>query len=129
MPVAAADRYARHGHQPAVILVEGRPRLAEYLESALFAEGFEVLLVTAADASAEHLDTLIKLSNRAGLVVILSVERASATDRQRWQELAPDRFFDLAQQGLPADDGQAVPAVLALVSALRMEQSGADPKL
>ena len=129
MPVAAADRYARHGHQPAVILVEGRPRLGEYLESALFAEGFEVLLVTPADASAEHLDTLIKLSNRAGLVVILSVESAGAADRQRWQALAPDRFFDLAGQGLPADDGQAVPAVLALVSALRMEQSGADPKL
>ena len=34
-----------------LILVEGRPRLAEYLESALFAEGFEVLLVSAARCS------------------------------------------------------------------------------
>jgi hypothetical protein len=129
MPVAAADRYARHGHQPAVILVEGRPRLAEYLESALFAEGFEVLLVSAADVPAGHLDTLLKLSKQGGLVVILSVESAGGADRLRWQALAPDNFFDLAEQGLPADDGQAVPAVLALASALRMERDDAEPKL
>jgi len=129
MPVAAADRYARHGHQPAVILVEGRKRLAEYLESALFAEGFEGLLVAAADVPAGHLDTLLKLSKQAGLVVILSVESANAADRRRWQALAPDNFFDLTEQGLPADDGQAVPAVLALMSALRMERGDAEPKL
>ena len=129
MPVAAADRYARHGHQPAVILVEGRPRLGEYLESALFAEGFEVLMLSAADAPADHLDTLLKLSKLAGLVVILSVESAEAGDRRRWQALAPDHFFDLSEQALPADDGQAVPVVIALVSALRMEGGRAEPKL
>jgi sulfate adenylyltransferase large subunit len=129
MPVAAADRYARHGHQPAVILVEGRPRLAEYLESALFAEGFEVLLVSTADVPADHLDTLLKLSKLAGLVVILSVDSAEAGDRRRWQALAADHFFDLSEQGLPADDGQAVPAVIALVGALRMESGRAEPKL
>jgi len=30
---------------------------------------------------------------------------------------------------LPADDGQAVPVVIALVSALRMEGGRAEPKL
>ena len=129
MPVASADRYARHGHQPAVILVEGRPRLADYLESAFFAEGFEVLLVSGADLPADHLDGLLKLSKQAGLVVILSVRSAEAEDRRRWQELTPDNFFDLAEHGLPADDGQAVPAVLALASSLRMERNDAEPKL
>jgi hypothetical protein len=122
MPVAAADRYARHRHQPAVILVEGRRRLAEYLESALFAEGFEVLLVSEADAPAAQLDLLVKMARLAGLVVILSVQKAEVADRRRWQALAADNFFDLAEQGLPADDGQAVPSVLALASSLRMEQ-------
>jgi sulfate adenylyltransferase subunit 1 len=129
MPVATADRYARHGHQPAVILVEGRARLAEYLESALFAEGFEVLLVSAPDAPADHLETLLRMSRLAGLVVILSVESAKADDRLRWKGLAHDRFFDLlAEEALPADDGQAVPVVLSLVSALRMEKGDADPR-
>ena len=59
-----------------MILVEGRPRLANTSESALFAEGFEVLLVSAADAPAGQLDTLLKLLGSAGLVVILSVESA-----------------------------------------------------
>ena len=100
MPVAAADRYARHGHQPAVILVEGRPRLAEYLESALFAEGFEVLLVSAADVPAGHLDTLLKLARQAGLVVILSAESADGATTsgagRRWRRSS---FFDLGRAG------------------------------
>jgi sulfate adenylyltransferase large subunit len=121
MPVASADRYARHGHQPAVILVQGRPRLAEYLESALFNEGFEVLLVTASDVPADRVDLLLKMSRRAGLVILLSVDSAASADRKRWEALAPENFFNLAEQDLPADDGQAVPAVLSLVSSLRME--------
>ena len=75
------------------------------------------------------LDTLLKLSKLAGLVVILSVDSAEAGDRRRWQALAADHFFDLSEQGLPADDGQAVPAVIALVGALRMESGRAEPKL
>ena len=122
MPVASADRYARHGHQPAVVLVEGRPRLAEYLESALFAEGFEVLLVTPKDTAPEHLDSVLKMARLAGLVVILSVESANSEERKRWRVLAQESFFNLAEQDLPADDGQAVPAVLTLVSSLRMDR-------
>jgi hypothetical protein len=129
MPVAAADRYARHGHQPAVILVEGRPRLAEYLESALFAEGFEVLLVPAADATREQVDLLLKMARLAGLVVILSVASSTADERKRWQALAADNFFCLGEQGLPADDGLAVPRVLGLTSSLRIERDDAASKL
>ena len=126
MPVASADRYARHGHQPALVLVEGRPRLAEYLESALFAEGFEVLLVTPRYTPPEHLESVLKMARQAGLVVILSVESASGDDRKRWQIIAQDDFFNLAEQDLPADDGQAVPAVLSLVSSLRMDRGSND---
>jgi len=122
MPVASADRYARHGHQPAIVLVEGRQRLAEYLESALFAEGFEVLLVTPRYTPLEHLDSVLKMARQAGLVVILSVDSASSDDRKRWRDIAQDDFFNLAEQDLPSDDGQAVPAVLSLVSSLRMDR-------
>jgi hypothetical protein len=88
------------------------------------------MLVSAADVPAGEIDAVLKLSKLAGLVVILSVELAKAADRQHWLALAPDDFFDLAALGLPEDDGQAVPAVLALASSLRMEeQADKEPKL
>ena len=122
MPVAAADRYERHGHQPALILVEGRRRLAEYLESALFAQGFEVLYLSDEEVAGDSLETLLRFSRSMGLVVILSAKSVAPADRLRWKTLAGDGFFDLAEQDLAADDGQAVPAVLSLVRALRMGQ-------
>ena len=63
-PVTAKSREGRHGHEPALIVTEGRGRLAQYLESALFAQDFEVLLLNAADIPAAHLD-IIAASRRA----------------------------------------------------------------
>src|SRR6202795_1204604 len=45
-PITATERYMRHGHYPALILVEGNPALATRLERALFDDHFEVLLVS-----------------------------------------------------------------------------------
>ena len=41
-PVAPEERYARHGHFPGVVLLEGRALLAERLERLLFDLGFEL---------------------------------------------------------------------------------------
>src|SRR6202163_2093294 len=41
VPVTSADRYKRHGHHPALILVEDNPALATRLERALFDDHFE----------------------------------------------------------------------------------------
>ena len=41
--VSSQERHARHGHEPAVFLLEDRPSLATRLERALFDNGMEVL--------------------------------------------------------------------------------------
>ncbi len=122
-PVSAEDRTARHGHAPAVLVVQGRANLAAYLERALFAEGFEAVLVSAADVPAGHLETLLRISQSAGLVVILAAESASPEEKLRWKALAADRFFDLAQHALPPDDAESVPLVLSLVCSLRTDRN------
>ena len=42
-------------------------------------------------------------------------------DKSAWKALVGERFFDLAAQSLPAEDAEAVPVVISLVSALRVE--------
>ncbi len=132
MPVTAAltieDRYRRHGHYPAVIFAGNRLALARSLESALFARGVEVLHLSAAELSPERLATVLSLANSLGLVVILSGDSEESLGKLRWKQLAAEqsmRFsFDLAEHNLPPDDGLAVQAVLALLSAVFLPADG-----
>src|SRR5258708_36973130 len=50
-PVASEERYARHGHFPAVLLLEGHPALAVRLERLLFHPKFQVLQLRRPDFS------------------------------------------------------------------------------
>ena len=121
-PITVEDRYARHGHEHALILVQDRPLLGMYVERALFAQGFEVLHISAADLPDGHLRSVLKLARSAGLVVILSWE-SILQRRIPWETLAAeegfDAVFDLAKQSLPDDDAEAVATVLSLVGPLR----------
>jgi len=121
-PLTVEDRIERHGHRPALILVKNRPRLGVYLERALFAQGFEILRLSAADVPVEHLRSVLKFGRAAGLVVILSSESTGQQGIQSGAVAAEEEFepvFDLAKQDLPQDDAEAVAAVLSLVGPLR----------
>lgn len=123
-PQAAEDRYKRHGHRPALILAANRRRLAAYLERALFAQGFEVLHLSAHDVSVDHLKAVSQLARSIGLIVILSSESTAPDEELRLKTIAAEQcfdfIFDLAEQSLPKDDGEAVAAVLTLAGSLRM---------
>jgi sulfate adenylyltransferase large subunit len=124
-PVTAQHRYERHGHDPALIIVEGRPKLAAYLEGALFAQGYEALLVSSDEVPVDHLEAMVRFSWSVGLVLIVTGAVGHAA-KLRWQAHAADRFFDLSERGLPADDEQAVPSILASLRSLRSERVGND---
>ena len=126
LPLTLEDRAERHGHEPALILVQGRPGLGVYLERALFAQGLEVLHVAAVGLPAGHLPSILKFARSAGLVLILSSES------ERQQEipqaaLAVGKDFDfvlnLARHDLPQDDAEAVAAVLSLLAPVRRGNS------
>ncbi len=129
-PVSAQDRYNRHGHAPALVFLDARPNLAAYLERALFAQGFEVLHLSYHDLVKHNLETLLNLANSLGLLVILSGESQTPDEKRRLKKLAADRglrfVFDLNQQRLPADDREAVPAVLALLAPVRLDSNPDD---
>jgi bifunctional enzyme CysN/CysC/sulfate adenylyltransferase subunit 1 len=121
-PVTADNRYQRHGHMPALILLQDRPRLAVYLERALFSQGFEVLLLSTADVPVAHLQTALRFARSAGLVLIWSAESLEDQEIPNEAVATQERFefvFDLAKEDLPEDDAEAVAAVVSLLSPLR----------
>jgi sulfate adenylyltransferase subunit 1 len=120
--VTPEDRWQRHGHKPALIIVRDRPEFGASLERALFAEVFEVLQVRAADLPWRHLDSILKVARAAGLVVILSVESTSRSESESELIAAREDFefvFDLAKRDLPSHEADAVAAVLSRIAIVR----------
>ena len=117
--VTPRERQQRHGHRPAILLVEGRSALARQLERSLFERGFEVLVLEGDTLSPEALPLLLKPLWSAGLVVIYSSTAIAQANRDAIKALAADCAFDLA---LPADDREAVRRVLALTESLEIRR-------
>jgi sulfate adenylyltransferase large subunit len=118
-PLTATERYKRHGHYPALILVEGNPTLATHLERALFDDHFEVLHVTGEDEPLHILESSLSLTQSMGLVVIYSCGSLDPEAKRRLSALVADRFFDLSELRLPTEESGAVQQLLSLLQPLR----------
>ena len=121
VPVSAAERYKRHGHHAAaVVLVEGSPSLAARLERALFDDHFEVVLVNGESTPVAVLGSQLHALQAAGLVAIYSSAPLNAADRDKLSAVAGARFFDLSALQLPEDESEAARKMLALLQSLRV---------
>ncbi|HEV7967928.1 MAG TPA: sulfate adenylyltransferase subunit CysN [Candidatus Acidoferrales bacterium] len=119
VPVAPAERYKRHRHNPGLILVENNPRLATRLERALFDDHFEVLLMSGDALPASVLESRYAAFESAGLVVIYACAKLATEAKNKLRELAGDRFFDLSALRLPAEEDEAVRKILSHLQSLR----------
>jgi sulfate adenylyltransferase subunit 1 len=126
-PVSAGERYKRHGHYPALIVVEGNSALAARLERALFEEHFEVLHLSGDAVPVSVLESQYAAFASAGLVVIYSCDTLTPEEKRRFGEFAADRYFDLSALQLPAGEIDAARRVLALLQSLRVAVDGGDP--
>ncbi len=75
--VTAAERQTRNGHRAAVILVRNQ-QLAQFIERALFEDGFQVIAVHHDAVPADKLGALVEFGTSAGLVTIVSGESVEA---------------------------------------------------
>jgi len=112
------ERHRRHGHYPAIILLNIRAELARQLERALFEAGFEVMLVEK-QASLIPTKTMWATLHAAGFVVLYQNPSPGIDERADLRAAAEDHFFDIAElDQLSATE--AVGQVLALAQTLRI---------
>jgi bifunctional enzyme CysN/CysC/sulfate adenylyltransferase subunit 1 len=112
--VTAEERHARHGHSPAVLLLEGRPALAARLERLLFELGFEVLHLQSPEFTGDTLASALRVTQTSGIIAIYSSDALAASTKHRIEEEFNTRLFDLAAaSALDASDEQIVAQVLA----------------
>jgi sulfate adenylyltransferase large subunit len=96
-PVTADERFQRHGHGPALVLVENNFDLAVRLERALFNEHFEVLLMDASKVPAPDFAKQYPALESAGLVIVYSCGALAPEMKAKFQLLASNGFFDVQQ--------------------------------
>jgi len=125
-PVTAAERYKRHGHYPALILVEGNPVLAGRLERALFDAHFEVLHLASQSGPPSILEKQYAAFESAGLVVIYSCDALAPEAKRSFAALAKGRFFDLSAVQLPESEAEATRKMVSLFQSLRERQDKQD---
>jgi sulfate adenylyltransferase large subunit len=116
-PVTATERYKRHGHKPALVLVEGNSDLAIRLERALFDDHFEVLHMSGDRLSLLGLENQYPGLESAGLVVIYSAELFDIDSRKRLEALAPNAIFDISKSKSEAPE--SFQNILAILRSLR----------
>jgi sulfate adenylyltransferase large subunit len=117
--VTSTERYMRHGHYPALILVEDNPALATRLERALFDDHFEVLLVSGDALPVSALENQYVVFESAGLVVIYASATLAPEAKHKFDMLTANRFFDLSVLKLPTVENEAVQQVLMLLRSIR----------
>jgi bifunctional enzyme CysN/CysC/sulfate adenylyltransferase subunit 1 len=117
--VTATERYKRHGHYPALILVEDNPALAARLERALFDDHFEVLLVSGDALPVSVLENQYAAFESAGLVVIYSCAAVAPEAKRKLGAITANRFFDLSALQMPIEEKDAVQKVLMLLRSIR----------
>ena len=118
-PLAASERYNRHGHYPGLIVVENDPEFATRLERALFADHFEVLLLRSEALPLRVLERQLAAFESAGLIVIYSCGALDPEVKRKLAGLVASRFFDLSELRLPPEEREAVLRVLKALRALR----------
>jgi sulfate adenylyltransferase large subunit len=127
-PVTTAERFARHGHRPAIVLAAGRHALAILLERALFQRGFEILLASTAETfSPEQIVAMAKGTHAAGLILIYSAAALDSAAKHPLSTLAADDFFDLTAEHLPTDDFAALEELLPRFDSLRIHNASGHP--
>ena len=115
--VSAHERYERHGHNPATILLHDQPAIAARLERALFDRGFQVLHH---QASSDALLDQVRTAHRIGAVFIYS---GPVLDSQTKQRLASEirlPLLDLSSENADVDHETLFRRALGLADSLRI---------
>jgi len=119
-PVSAKERYRRHGHHPAIFLLENRPAVASKLERALFEKGFEVLLLGGNAESPISILEAIRTTQRIGAVAIYFGDALDAEAQERLATEANPRLYEISRQSESASDEQLFLRGVALANSLRL---------
>jgi len=119
--VNPTERFERHGHRPAAFLL--RNDLLESAERALFAAGFETIVLRSDALKRESFSHVFDLLHSAGFVVLIDVEDLNIAIQQKVEQHGERIVFDLSGNTEQASGGELISKVLAHAESLRLPEA------
>jgi predicted GTPase len=120
--VSFAERHARHGHLPALLIYRGNPQFARRAERVLFDEGFEAFHVAGNAVPRGNASDAVKALLEAGLIVLVSAEdlgEAVIADLKAASHLEVHELEPAASAG---NDKVQLEGVLRVAQSLRISE-------
>jgi len=103
--VTLQERTLRHGHSPAIVLINERTDIGDRVERVLFENNFEAVLLRQRQlAASARLDVFSNLWN-AGFVILYSASEISAEEQELLRNLAGIHIFEFADKN---DSGEEI---------------------
>jgi bifunctional enzyme CysN/CysC len=123
-PVTSAEKFERHGHRPATVLVSGS--VIDAAERALFADGFETIVLRGDSLLRESLSNVIELLHSAGFIILVDTGALDAKLKQQLKETHRERpLFDLFGDAEQISNNELISRMLARAASLRL-RSGTE---
>ena len=118
-PVTSAEKFERHGHRPATFLLSGS--VIEAAERALFADGFETIVLRGDSLLRESASKTIELLHSAGFVILVDTGVLDAKLKQQLEEAHKERpLFDLSNDAERISNNELISKTLAWAHSLRL---------
>jgi sulfate adenylyltransferase subunit 1 len=121
-PVTSGEKFERHGHRPATVLLSGS--VIDIAERALFAAGFETIVLHGDSLRRESLSEVLELLHSAGLVVLVAAD-ALETDLRHGIENAhkEQSLFDLYTDAERLSRNELISKILTRTHSLRLRSA------
>jgi sulfate adenylyltransferase subunit 1 len=116
--VTPAERFERHGHRPAAFLL--RRDVLESAERALFAAGFETIVLRSDGLGRESFLHVFDLLHSAGFAVLIDADELDAEIRHEVEEHGERIVFDLSGNAERASGSELISKVLTRAHSLRL---------
>ena len=104
--VSAAERSARRGHSPLLILLRGQTNFAAHLQRALFDLNLDVFGLSRGDAAFPSRLAVVQSLLATGLIVLHSVDDLSTAEIAALRKAAKDHVQEISAANLSSDPEQ-----------------------
>jgi sulfate adenylyltransferase subunit 1 len=118
--VSRQERFERHGHLPAIFLLQGLRSHANALERALFEKGFEAIALDGDSVASPDLVSVLNSLWSVGFIVIYFAERIHAEVWTALEAVAGSSLLDSGIAEVQSDSQRAVAHFLSRAELLRI---------
>jgi hypothetical protein len=120
--VSSVERFERHGHRPATVVLSSS--VIDSAERALFADGFETIVLRGDSLHRGSLSNTLELLHSAGFLVLVDANALDARFKQQFEDAHKEQpLFDLSGDVEQLSNSELISKILTQAHSLRLRSA------